>query len=80
MPANTIQEHITQWLAGDDIAYRQIFDHYYPKFLSASLQIYPSNGKIGEEIVLNVFPEHLATKSAIEQKLENFERYLFPRS
>jgi RNA polymerase sigma-70 factor (family 1) len=75
MPANTIQEHITQWLAGDDIAYRQIFDHYYPKFLSACFRSIRHREDC-EEIVLNVFLNIWQRRAQLTQ-VGNFEKYLF---
>lgn len=70
-----IQQHITQWLQGDDLAYRLIFDHYYPRFFAACHKSVRQREDC-EEIVLNVFLNIWHRKEQLLQ-VEDFEKYVF---
>ena len=52
MSAKIIDRHITMWLNGDEAAFKYIFDHYYPRLLSATLRPI-KNHQDAEELVMN---------------------------
>lgn len=75
MPENTAKQYFIQWVDGDETAFRKVFDHYYPKLLSACHRSIRQKEDC-EEIVLNVFLKIWQRRGQLVQ-VENFENYLF---
>src|SRR5262245_26002807 len=70
-----IQQHIEQWLDGDDTAYRLVFDYYYPKLFPACYRSLRQREDC-EEIVLNVFLNIWLRRKQLSH-VADFEKYLF---
>lgn len=72
---NTMQEHLAQWLNGNEKAYRHLFDHYYPKLFSVCYRTIRQREDC-EELVLTVFLKLWQHQDRLLQTA-CFEKYLF---
>lgn len=66
---------IKAWIDGDDRAFRNIFDHYYPRLFSAALKM-TGNSTETEELVMNVFMNIWKYKKNVHT-VHDFSGYLF---
>jgi len=74
--AKIIDRHINMWLNGDEAAFKHIFDHYYPRLLSASLKPI-KNHQDAEELVMNTLLKIWQNKYRIGQINGHLTNYLF---
>lgn len=75
MAKRDINRYIQRWLAGDEPAFSQILDFYYPRLLASSLRMV-SVREDGEELVMNALLkiwQHRHRMSEVRQ----FDNYLF---
>jgi RNA polymerase sigma-70 factor (family 1) len=75
MPQEAIQQYITDWVNGDDMAFRHIFNHYYPRLVPVSLK-WVKQREDSEELVMNVFLNIWQFRQRLEH-VDNFEKYIF---
>lgn len=75
MTVNTVQQDITSWLSGDDVAYRRIFDYFYHKLYQTCYKATKAR-EDSEEMVMNVFLNIWQHRSELTQ-IDDFEKYLF---
>ncbi|MCS4226974.1 sigma-70 family RNA polymerase sigma factor [Sphingobacterium sp. BIGb0165] len=75
MEVNTVQQDITSWLSGDDVAYRRIFDYFYPKLFQTCYQSTKAR-EDSEEMVMNVFLNIWQRRGEL-LRVDDFEKYLF---
>ncbi|MNK12611.1 putative RNA polymerase sigma factor FecI [compost metagenome] len=75
MSLNTVQQYITKWLKGDDLAYRRIFDYYYPKLFPICFRSVKQREDC-EEMVMNVFLNIWNYRGNL-LKVDHFESYLY---
>ncbi|MGN7723453.1 RNA polymerase sigma factor [Chitinophaga sp. 22620] len=70
-----VHAHIQAWIDGNDRAFRNIFDHYYPRLYSAALKMNRSS-TASEELVMNVFLNIWKYRSQVHT-IQDFSGYLF---
>ncbi|AIM35253.1 hypothetical protein KO02_00145 [Sphingobacterium sp. ML3W] len=75
MARKIIEEHIADWLNGNDSVYKSIFDYYYPKLFPSCLKSV-KQGEDCEEIVMNILLNIWQHRKKLLQ-VEEFERYIF---
>lgn len=75
MMSHEVEIHTTQWLKGDERAYKSVFDYYYPRLLAAGYRI-RKNSEECEELAMNVLFKIYQHKTHIQQVL-NLEDYLY---
>ncbi|RZK01819.1 MAG: hypothetical protein EOO43_23790, partial [Flavobacterium sp.] len=70
-----IDDYLTEWLTGNDLAFNSIIDHYYPRLMAAGQKMLP-NKEDAEELVMNVFLKIWQHKDQLSHVLK-FDNYLF---
>lgn len=75
MQKKHIDDYLTEWLAGNDLAFNSIISHYYPRFMVASQNMLSSK-EDAEELVMNVFLKMWQNKDQLSHVLK-FDNYLF---
>lgn len=76
MPVKNIDVQIDSWLNGNELAYKFIFDHFYPRILAASLKLV-KNQEDAEELVLNVLLKIWQNKHRVKELNKGLSGYLF---
>lgn len=74
MTAKTVQQDVKSWLNGDDVAYRRIFDYFYPKLFQTCFRATNAR-EDSEEMVMNVFFKIWQNRSLLGH-VDDFEKYL----
>lgn len=75
MQKKHIDDYLTDWLTGNDLAFNSIIDHYYPRLMAAGQKMLP-NKEDAEELVMNVFLKIWQHKDQLSHVLK-FDKYLF---
>ncbi len=75
MSKKIIQQHVADWLNGNDDVYKSIFDYYYPKLFPACLKSVKQTEDC-EEIVMNILLNIWQNRKKMAQ-VEEFEGYIF---
>jgi len=75
MAKQKISEYIQQWLAGDELAFKEILDYYYHNLLASSLRMV-SNRENAEELVMNAMLKIWQHKHRLSE-VRHFDDYLF---
>ncbi|MEN0053303.1 MAG: sigma-70 family RNA polymerase sigma factor [Mucilaginibacter sp.] len=75
MTKENVNVFIDAWINGDEESYTNIFDYYYPRLLSAALNLV-KNTDDAEELVMNVLLKVWQLKNRI-QDIRDLDTYLF---
>ena len=75
MAKENVNVFIDAWINGDEESYTSIFDYYYPRLLSAALNLV-KNTDDAEERVMNVLLKVWQLKNRI-QDIRELDKYLF---
>lgn len=76
MAVKNIDGHIDAWINGNELAFKFIFDHFYPRLLAASLKPV-KNQEDAEELVLNALLKIWQNKHRMKELNKNLSDYLF---
>lgn len=75
MSKQEINGYIQQWLAGNEQAFGEILDFYYPRLLTSSLKIVPLR-EDAEELVMNALLKIWQYRQRLSE-VRQFDDYLF---
>ena len=76
MAIKNIDKHIDAWINGNELAFKSIFDYFYPRLLAASLKPV-KNQEDAEELVLNALLKIWQNKHRMKEVNKNLADYLF---
>lgn len=75
MPAEDVQEHVIQWLSGDDSAFETVFLYYRPRLLRYAIR-YLHHETAAEDLTTEVLVKVWQHRNSLTTA-ETFEGYLF---
>ena len=75
MATTNIEENILKWLSGNELAFGDILDYYYPRLLRLACNM-SRNKEDAEEMVMNVLLKIWQHRHKMSE-VQNFDNYLF---
>lgn len=75
MEINNIDQHIEDWVNGNEMAFKFVFDYYYPRLLATSVKL-TGNQEDAEEMVMNALLKIWQYKHRIDG-IQHLKKYLF---
>jgi RNA polymerase sigma-70 factor (ECF subfamily) len=75
MEIKNIDQYIEDWVNGNEIAFKFVFDYYYPRLLATSVKLV-DNQEDAEEMVMNALLKIWQHKHRIEG-IQHLKKYLF---
>lgn len=70
-----IDQHIEEWVNGNEMAFKFVFDYYYPRLLATSVKL-TGNQEDAEEMVMNALLKIWQHKHRIDG-IQRLKKYLF---
>ncbi len=75
MKAKTIDQHIADWISGNEAAFTVAFDHYYPRLLATAVKLVDRE-EDAEELVMNVLLKVWQRKDRLDG-IHDLKKYLY---
>nr|WP_199077710.1 sigma-70 family RNA polymerase sigma factor [Pedobacter sp. ASV19] len=75
MEVKNIGQHIEDWVNGNEMAFKFVFDYYYPRLLATSLKLVDKQ-EDAEEMVMNALLKIWQHKHRIND-IQHLKKYLF---
>lgn len=75
MEIRNIDQHIEDWVNGNEMAFKFVFDYYYPRLLATSIKL-SANQEDAEEMVMNTLLKIWQHKHRIDG-IQHLKKYLF---